>query len=252
MTSKLTSIIIPSFNGLTLLQRLIDSIREHTDPKATPYEIIVVDNGSSDGTCQWCIDQRIPFVSLADNVGFPAACNQGLRIATGDQLMLLNNDIVATPNWLANLSAGLEQESDIGLTGPITNYASGIQQADYRFDSLEQFMVIAADVNHPDASKRVRVMRIVGLCMLFKREVYEKVGELDERFSPGHYEDDDYCLRIRMHGYSLLMCQDALIYHEGSASFRRTSSAEVEQLIARNRQLYIDKWGIDPGIFIGT
>ncbi|WP_127533299.1 glycosyltransferase family 2 protein [Paenibacillus kobensis] len=252
MSRKLTSIIIPTYNGLGLLRRLIDSIREHTDDRETPYELIVVDNGSADGTCEWCAERRISFVSLGGNTGFPTACNKGLRVAAGERLMLLNNDIVATPNWLTNLAAGLEQEQGIGLTGPITNYASGLQQADYRFDSLEQFMRIASDVNRPDAGKRMRVMRIVGLCMLFKREVYEKVGELDERFSPGHYEDDDYCLRIRMSGYSLVMCKDALVYHEGSASFRRTDSEEVERLIERNRQLFIDKWGIDPGTFIGT
>jgi len=252
MSRKLTSIIIPTYNGLPMLRRLIDSIREHTDERETPYELIAVDNGSTDGTGEWCAGRRITFVSLPGNAGFPAACNKGLRVASGERLMLLNNDIVATPNWLANLAAGLEQERGIGLTGPITNYASGIQQADYRFESLDQFMRIAAEVNRPDASKRVRVARIVGLCMLFKREVYEAVGELDERFSPGHYEDDDYCLRIRMRGYSLVMCKDALVYHEGSASFGRRDRAEIERLIQRNRQKFIDKWGIDPGTFIGV
>ncbi|GMK37426.1 glycosyl transferase [Paenibacillus sp. CCS19] len=252
MSAKSTSIIIPTYNGLPLLQRLIQSIRIHTDERVTPYELIVVDNGSNDGTAEWCAGRGITFIAISANAGFPAACNKGLRIASGDQLMLLNNDIVATPNWLLNLSAGLAQEPGIGLAGPVTNYASGQQQVTYSFDGLEQFMRIAEQTNRPDPSARERVLRIVGLCMLFKREVYEKVGELDERFSPGHYEDDDYCLRIRMNGYGLMMCRDALIYHEGSASFRQQGEHTVKQLLERNRTMFIDKWGIDPSIFIGT
>lgn len=252
MSVKTTSIIIPTYNGLPLLQRLIQSIRLHTDPLVTPYELIVVDNGSSDGTAEWCAGGGITFVAVTENTGFPAACNKGLRIASGDQLMLLNNDIVVTRNWLSNLSAGLAQEHGIGLSGPVTNYASGQQQVTYPFDGIEQFMRIAEQTNRPDPSARERVLRIVGLCMLFKREVYEKVGELDERFSPGHYEDDDYCLRVRMNGYGLMMCRDALIYHEGSVSFRQQGEQSVKQLLERNRQLFIDKWGIDPSTFIGT
>lgn len=252
MTRTSTSIIIPTYNGLPLLQRLVQSIYKYTDRKETPYELIVVDNGSTDGTCDWCAIQRITFVSLAENKGFPVACNKGLRIASGDQLMLLNNDIVASPNWLANLSAGLAAEPSIGMAGPVTNYASGIQQVQYEFDGLDEFMRIAEEVNRPAPSNRERVMRLVGLCMLFKREVYEKIGELDERFSPGHYEDDDYCLRIRMHGYGLMLCRNALIYHEGSASFRQAGADSLQQLVDRNRQLFIEKWGINPNSFVGS
>ncbi|MWC28658.1 glycosyltransferase family 2 protein [Paenibacillus sp. MMS18-CY102] len=250
MTKPMTSIIIPTYNGLGLLQRLVQSIREHTNEADTPYELIIVDNGSLDGTAQWCIGQKLTFLSLGSNEGFPAACNKGLRIAAGDQLMLLNNDIVATPNWLSNLSEGLNEEPNIGLAGPVTNYASGVQQVDYRFETLEQFMGIATEVNEPNRNKRERVMRLVGLCLLFTREVYERVGELDERFSPGHYEDDDLCLRIRMNGYGLLLCRDVLVYHEGSASFRHTDQDALAQLLAANRQKFVDKWGIDPSAFV--
>src|SRR3569832_2398001 len=124
MTKPMTSIIIPTYNGLGLLRRLVQSIREHTNEAVTPYELIIVDNGSQDGTAQWCIDDWLTLLSLGSNEGFPAACNKGLRLAAGDRLMLLNNDIVATPNWLSNLSDGLEQETRIGLVGPVTNYAS--------------------------------------------------------------------------------------------------------------------------------
>src|SRR5690606_9635099 len=130
------------------------------------------------------------------------------------------------------------------IVGPTTNYASGSQQVDYPFADLEEFQRIAAEVNRSDPSKWEPTLRIIGFCFLMRREVYERAGELDERFSPGHYEDDDYCLRARMLGFGLRICRDTHIYHAGSASFRQRA-AELETLIQRNRRLFIEKWNVD-------
>jgi len=245
----LTSIVIPSVNGLMLLRRCVASIRRHTDPEKTPYEIIVADDGSADATAEWCADERIPFVRLPATSGFPRACNMGMRMASGDQLMLLNNDVVATPRWLENLLDALHASDEIGAVGPVTNHAAPRQRVDIAFDGPDDFAAIAARLNSPDPAKREPALRLVGFCMLIKRPVYERVGGLDERFSPGHYEDDDYCFRIRMHGYGLRICRDTLVWHEGSASFRLGGEAAQQALIARNRALFIEKWRADPAWF---
>jgi len=241
------SIIIPTYNGLDLLQRCVHSIRSSTEH---PYEIIVVDNGSKDGTGEWCLREKLALVSLPRNEGFPVACNQGLRLSSGDTLVLLNNDTVVTPRWLSNLSAALYGEPDIGIVGPVTNYASGSQQVHYPFEDLEEFQRIAESVNVSDRTKWKRVERIVGLCFVFRRELMEKIGLLDERFSPGHFEDDDYCLRARREGFGLLVCHDALIYHEGSASFKREGSLQQSLLVERNHRMFIEKWQMDPHVFV--
>ena len=241
------SIIIPTYNGLDLLQRCVQSIRRHTE---SLHEIIVVDNGSGDGTALWCLREKLALVSLPRNEGFPAACNRGLRLSSGDTIVLLNNDTVVTPNWLGNLSSALYSDSNIGIVGPVTNYASGSQQVHYPFEDLEEFQRIAEAVNVSDRAKWKRVERIVGLCFVFRRELMEKIGLLDERFSPGHYEDDDYCLRARLHGFSLLVCHDSLIYHEGSASFKREGSLQQSLLVERNYRMFIDKWQLDPRAFV--
>ncbi|MFC5648066.1 glycosyltransferase family 2 protein [Paenibacillus solisilvae] len=245
-----TSIIIPSYNGLALLQQAVDSIRMHTLEHETPYELIVVDNGSTDGTCEWCIRERVTVISLAENIGFPTACNKGLRLATGDNLMILNNDVTVTEGWLAGLQEALYNQPEIGIVGPVTNYASGKQQVDYPFESMQEFHRIAAEVRQNRELAAVPILRLVGFCMLFKRELYTRIGELDERFAPGHYEDDDYCFRARMHGYILLMCSNVLVHHQGSVSFKRSSPVEVGQLVERNRQQFIAKWQVDPASFI--
>jgi GT2 family glycosyltransferase len=173
-----------------------------------------------------------------------------MRLSSGDILVLLNNDTIVTPNWLRNMSAALLSASDVGIVGPVTNYASGSQQVHYPFENLAEFQRIAAEVNVLDAAKWKRVERIVGICFVFHRGLMDKIGFLDERFSPGHYEDDDFCLRARLHGFSLLVCHDALIYHEGSASFKREGVQQQQELVERNYRLFMDKWHLDPRAFI--
>lgn len=243
----LTSIIIPTYNGLHLLAPCVESIRNHT---SVPYEIIVVDNGSTDGTAEYCEREQLIFISLPYNAGFPAACNKGLSISIGDQLLLLNNDCLVGDGWLSNLLAGLYSSEQVGIVGPVTNYASGKQQVEFAYSSPEQFYAFAADYNRPDPSKWQETRRIVGLCMLFKRSVLRTLGYLDERFSPGHFEDDDYCYRARAHGYRLLICGDAFIHHEGSASFKNGHPQGWSEIVSRGRQLFMEKWGVDPHIFI--
>ncbi|MFK4341547.1 MULTISPECIES: glycosyltransferase family 2 protein [unclassified Paenibacillus] len=247
---SLTSIIIPTYNGLHLLKPCIEAIRTHTTD--VPYEIIVADNASNDGTDDFCEAERLISIRLPENRGFPAACNQGLRLASGDQLLILNNDVTVTPGWLSNMLVALRSESTVGLVGPVTNHASGIQQIDGLAGDLDSCLQFAEQNNASNPSRWQEVKRLVGFCLMFRRELMERIGLLDERFNPGHYEDDDYCLRARVHGYKLLMCSDCFVYHQGSASFSRSESAWVEELIERNYRLFMDKWNIDPRAFIET
>ncbi|MFD3261312.1 glycosyltransferase family 2 protein [Paenibacillus lentus] len=245
--TKLTSIIIPTHNGLHLLTSCIESIHRHTE---VPYEIIVVDNGSTDGTQEYCIQADLTLVALPRNEGFPAACNRGLAIASGEQLLLLNNDVLVTPRWLSNMLRALYSADEVGIVGPLTNYASGRQQKDIEWGTLEEFMQIAERHNQADSEKWQEVQRLVGLCFLFKRRLWEIIGPLDERYSPGHYEDDDYCYRARQHAFRLLISGDTLVYHAGSASFAAENPGGWNSLIERNRRQFIDKWGIDPWIYM--
>ncbi|WP_339323798.1 glycosyltransferase family 2 protein [Paenibacillus sp. FSL W8-0194] len=243
----LTSIIIPTFNGLDMLVSCIESIREYTD---VPYEIIVVDNASTDGTDEYCVREGVVFISLPANEGFPKACNLGMKAARGEYLLLLNNDVTVTKNWLGNLLAAADSRPDIGLVGPVTNEASGIQKVEIAFQDLSEFQRIAFENNRPDPGRWLEVKRIIGMCLLIKREVVNRIGYFDEAFSPGHYEDDDYCHRARLAGYRLLICRDVLVHHRGSVSFRQAQPEQLQALIERNYRLFIEKWHFDPRQFI--
>lgn len=160
-----TSIIIPTFNGLGLLRSCVDAIRQLTPE---PYELIVVDNASSDGTAEYCRREKITFISLPANAGFPAACNHGLQLASGDELLLLNNDVIVSKGWLANLKAALYSAPDIGIVGPVTNYASGRQQIVTLYADIAGFHALAETANISDPSKWSETTRLVGLCFYSK------------------------------------------------------------------------------------
>lgn len=244
---SMTSIIIPTFNELGLLRECVQAIETYTDK---PYEIIVVDNGSTDGTIDYCAKKPVVLVSLPDNRGFPEACNFGMKAASGSELLLLNNDVVVSYRWLDNLLDCLYSDDRVGIVGPRTNYASGMQQMELHYGHVSEFQIMARDLNVPDPGKRLEVKRLVGLCFLFKRELMDRIGLLDERFSPGHYEDDDYCYRARLAGYRLLIAGDAVVHHHGSLSFRKQGQERMDRLVEMNYRKFIDKWGIDPKEFI--
>ena len=247
-----TSIVILSYNTLQLLQLCIESIREHTE--AGTYEIIVVENASKDGSAAWLKEQSdLRCIYNEKNLGFPKGCNQGLAIATGTELLLLNSDTVVTQNWLKNLRCALYSSPQAGAAGCVTNYCSNDQQIEVPYGDLEEMQLFAAEYNKAsDPVRWEKKATLVGFCYLFKREVFEKIGWLDEQFSPGNFEDDDYSLRILQAGYDLLLCRDTFIHHFGSASFLQSCTkqeasekeARFRALNLRNAALFHEKWHV--------
>ncbi|MDT8899721.1 glycosyltransferase [Anaeroselena agilis] len=240
----MTSIIVLTYNKLDYTKLCLNSIRQHTEPAT--YEVIVVDNHSTDGTVTWLQSQPdLRLVLNDDNIGFPAGCNQGISVAIGDSVLLLNNDTVVTPNWLANLRSCLFSSGDIGAVGAVTNSCSNFQSIVCEYGSIEEMINFARRNNHSDPEHWEDRGRLVGYCMLIKTEVIKKVGLLDELFSPGNYEDDDYSLRIRKAGYRLVLCRDTFIHHFGSISFGEQTS-QYNMLLETNKQKFISKWGFAP------
>ncbi len=234
-----TSIIILTYNNLQYTRQCIESIRKNT--KLGSYEIIIVDNASTDGTKEWINEQHgIASIQNEENNGFPKGCNQGIEIAKGDNILLLNNDVIVTPNWLENLLKCLYSSDDIGAVGPVSNNVAYYQQIDVNYSSLDELNEFATKHNVTDSSKWEERIKLIGFCMLIKRTVFEKIGLLDERFSPGNFEDDDLSIRIRNEGYKNILCTDTFIHHYGNASFIKNEN--YEKLLSENEEKFKEKW----------
>ncbi|SFA97064.1 glycosyltransferase family 2 protein [Clostridium frigidicarnis] len=237
-----TSILIITYNNIGYTKLCIESIRKYT--KRDEYELIIVDNNSSDGTIEWIKEQQdIKYILNKENLGFPTACNQGIEIAEKNDILLLNNDIIVTTNWLENLKTCLYSDKTIGAVGAITNSCSNFQAigAIYDIGNLNDF---AKRVNISNEKMWEERLRLIGFCMLIKREVLDRVGLLDERFSPGNFEDDDYSLRIRKAGYRLMLCKDVYIHHFGSVSFGK-GREKLNELLQTNYNKFQEKWNIN-------
>jgi GT2 family glycosyltransferase len=234
-----TSIIIPTYNNLPYLKGCIASLIRHTEQ---PYEVIVIDNGSTDGTEAYLKSllgrQRLRYKRFNDNLGFAGGVNQGLLMAKGTSIVILNNDTVLTRNWLANLLTCLHSSPTIGLVGPVTNYLSNDQRINVNYRNLKEMHAFAADYNQSDPARWRRSTDIMGFCIALRRDVLMRVGYMDEGYSIGTCEDVDFYLRIRLLGLELVIAEDTFIHHYGSVTMRSFLDASVS-----NQLFFQQKWG---------
>lgn len=240
-----TSIVILTYNKLEYTKLCIESIRNFTDPES--YEIIVVDNHSTDGTVEWLKEQiDIMTIFNQENVGFPKGCNQGIEISTGENILLLNNDVVVTYHWLENLTTALYHSDDVGAVGPVTNSASYYSAIPVDYKSIDEMQKFAYRYNTSNQDQWEERLKLIGFCLLIKKSVVDQIGLLDERFTPGNFEDDDYSYRIKLAGFKLVICKDTFVHHYGSLSWKDKPES-YRELLSVNEKKFENKWGFNPG-----
>lgn len=241
VTYNLTSIVLVTHNQIDYTRQCLASIRFRTDE---PYELIVVDNGSTDGTVPFLQSQPdIKLITNSENRGFPAAVNQGLQIAEGRQLLLLNNDTIVTTGWLRRMLDALARDPHIGLVGPVSNSVSGPQQIPVNYRDLSSLDGFAWQRGQTHARQTQDLDRLVGFCLLIRREVVDRIGLMDERFGLGCFEDDDYCRRARQAGFRTAVAMDSFIHHFGSCTFR-AAGIDFGRLMRDNQQKFNEKWTV--------
>jgi GT2 family glycosyltransferase len=219
----------------------LESIRRHTREE---YELIIVDNGSTDETLEYLREQ--PDVILIENgmnKGFSKGCNQGVKHSSGDYIMFLNNDTVVTENWMTHLLRAMHLDERIGMVGPVTNYSSGHQRILVTYTNLDGLDEFAKQQMETYAGVYADVRRLVGFCMLTKRSILDEVGVFDEIYGLGNYEDDDLCLRYLYHGYGLRVVNDSFIHHVGHATTKDLPNESLAKLLQENARIATEKWG---------
>jgi N-acetylglucosaminyl-diphospho-decaprenol L-rhamnosyltransferase len=199
--NPLISLIIVTYNSAALLPECLAAIASTIYPN---YEVLVVDNASSDGTPQ-LVAERYPQVRLlpnSANIGFGPACNRGVLAANGELLVFLNPDVVVTPDWLSILARHMAEQPDAGIICPQTLYPD---------QSLPNAPAPVADT-----------ATVPGCAMLVRRSAWQQLGGFDERYFL-YWEDTDMCWRAWLLGWRVLEDFEAYVYHErgGSAASQR-------------------------------
>jgi GT2 family glycosyltransferase len=246
-----SSIIILTHNNLNYTRLCLDSIFDHTS--GMDFEVIIVDNGSSDGTQDYLASlaaahkkqPKLPVLKVIqnqENQGFARGNNQGAAAADGDILVFLNNDTIVTPGWLPGLVKYL-RFPEIGMVGPVTNSSGNESRIETEYRNLEEMQTFARAYTQQHDGEAFEIGMLAFLCVGIRRSVYQEIGALDERFGLGMFEDDDYAIRVRKNNYHIICAQDVFIHHWGSASFSRLPSKDFYRIFNKNHKKFEEKWG---------
>jgi GT2 family glycosyltransferase len=216
--------VIPNWNGAGRLERCLASLAAQAGGAPA---VVVVDNGSEDGSAEEAVRAGARVIRLPRKVGFAAAVNRGIAASDSPFIAVVNNDVVLAPGWLAALLAGLEAHPACGMATGRMLMAGSEGMVDGVGDALSLgFSAARLGHGHPDgpayAAPR-EVLAVSGAASLFRREVFQAVGGFEEAFF-AYLEDVELCLRAQLAGFGGVYFPEAVAWHEVSASSGRQGS----------------------------
>ena len=238
----LCSIIVPVFNRLEYTKQCLKTLAENTPNDL--YEVIVVDNGSSDGTKDFlkCLEGNVKTLSNEENAGFAKACNQGAALADGKYLVFLNNDTEPKPGWLGEMVKTTEEDSCIGIVGSRLLYPDGtVQHAGIYFEEhgIPYHAFRGFPKDHPMVLEVRDCPAVTGACLLIARKLFERLGGFDEGYQM-YVEDVDLCLRVWEAGFRVAYCGASVVIHYESASV--TDIAQRDRQVREGWSRLLERW----------
>lgn len=231
----ITEVITVVFNNIKYTEAMLNSLYRSTDP--TRFRLIVVDSGSDLETKDFLKAyktkaENMEIITLASNEGWCKGLNAGFKALRmdSDYVVWSNNDVLYEKNWLEKMIAHFK--GGVGAVGPATNFAIGRQQAIFNHGHTEE--------DAPFLS---------GFCLMFRREVINLVGDVDERFGIGGSEELDYLIRMKRDlGFKCVIARDCFIHHFGSRSlfpYLNNDTDGYNMLFTANHEILCEKWGKD-------
>lgn len=205
-----TDLVIVTYNSASYIQRCLQAIRTYT---TSDHTIIVVDNGSTDGTIEYL--QSCPDIQLIENEqnkGFASAVNLGIMNGSSETIVIMNPDVFVTENWLPPLIDVLWNDERTAIVAPkLINSANQLVGVGTSWDWTSPYFLCP---NEPGILEETRAcLAINGACFLLKRNLLEILGLMDEQYFH-YFEETDYCFNAIYCGYNILFCPDSTIYHE--------------------------------------
>lgn len=224
MPDPIATVVIPNYNGLKYLPRLMASLAAQSDARFT---ITVVDDCSSDASVAWlrANSQQVAIIQNKRNLGFAGSCNAGMRAATTPFVVLLNNDTHLDPNWFAEGVRPFDDPS-VGAVASLVLLA----EAPHPIDTAGDIYSVAGGAvkrNHLEPSESASALSLkafspCGASAFYRRSAIAEVGYLDERFE-SYYEDVDLGFRLAWAGHRCAFAPRSICFHHLSSSYKPTS-----------------------------
>lgn len=229
------SVIIITYNGLGFLKRCLASLHDFIyDPSC---EVIIIDNYSTDGTLDFLRDNypHLKLILNSENRGVAAARNQGLAIAKGEKLLILDNDTEATTAAINAMIDYLDEHPDVGLCSCRLVDKEGIPQDSCKpypglMIKIRNVLGVGNKVRYtPNDEGIIEPVYVIGACQMFGRKVIDKVGMLDEKIFYGP-EDADWCMRIKQAGWRIHCLNNFTIIHDYRRSTKRRPFSKLGRM----------------------
>jgi GT2 family glycosyltransferase len=243
------TVVIPTMNGREVLWHALRALASQVE---VGFEVVVVDNGSTDGTVE-----RLPvewpavrLVALSTNHGFAAAVNVGIREARAPIVVLLNNDTEVAPRWLVNLIQPLRDDPSVG------SCASRILDFTHRsrIDSAgDQLGLVASQIGHGELDglwfdTPRDVLSACAAAAAYRRDVLETIGGFDE-WHFAYLEDVDVGIRLQLAGYRCRYVPEAVVYHHGSLTARRSNAFRLFLLLRNSWAIFVRYMPLERLVF---
>lgn len=228
-----TTIIIPNYNGLSFMEPCFESLKEQT---VRDFKVLVVDNGSTDGSVEWLKEHRVPSIFLKENTGFSGAVNTGIRAADTPYVLLLNNDTRVEPGFVAAMERAMDQSPKIFS---VSSRMIQMYHPELLDDAGDMYNIlgwayqrgVGRSVNL--YQKSCRVFSACAGAAIYRRAVFDEIGLFDELHF-AYLEDIDVGWRAKLYGYDNVYCPDAAVYHVGSGTSGSRYNSFKVRLAARN------------------
>ena len=241
------SVVILSYGDPELTKGTLHSLFDN-GPCYPNLEVIIVDNGSKKKDLQSLKKYAeeyagVRIIENGKNLGFAGGNNIGLKAASGDYILMLNNDTVVAKGAIHAMVRHLQNNPDIGVVGPLTNNIGNEAKVFVDYQDMAEMKLVAREITMGYRGVFTPINVCAYFAAMLRRKDLDIFGFLSEDYGRGFFEDDDHCAIIKENNYICALAEDAFIHHHLSASFDKVKKEERDKLFAENKQTYEAKWG---------
>ena len=241
------SLVMLTKNNWPITEKCLTTLQKNS---RRPYQIIFVDNASTDETRQ----QLAKFVSSNpnhklilndENTGFPVGNNLGLSLVNSPFVVCINNDVLVPESWDEYMLELFEAYPEIDVFGPMSNHVAGHQLVDDAYyTSYQELMSYAQKRKSNHQSTISFSQRVIGFCLAMRLQTLKDIGGFDPIFGIGNFEDDDFCVRAAHSGKKIAFALGWFIHHIGNQTFK-DQKTDYNQILSTNWDIFRTKWGFE-------